>query len=143
MKGSNVFFVPLMFIPLEDTKLRNERRVGMEQMTPEQWDVFATCWRMNIDTWASHQQPIFTFASLFSYFTYFRWKHGKKVFAPIMKIAGFPPLASLPPKFPLRTEGAIDPRYCREDPQAVAAAQELRELPVLQEVSVPPPQVVR
>lgn len=136
LKGMDVFLVPLMFIPLEDTRLRNERRVGMEQLTPEQWDVFATAWRMNIDVWAPHQQPLFTFAALFSYYAYFRWKHGSKAFAPIMKIARFPfgtPWGRLPPKFPLKGNGGIDPKYCREDDAAVAKAA-IQTLPVLRDV---------
>ena len=143
MKGSKVFWVPLTFIPLEDTKLRRERRVSLEQLTPEQWDVFATCWKMNIDVWDPKKQPFFSAAALFAYFTYFRWKHGKKVFAPIMKIANFP-FGTLPPKFPLKADGGIDPRYCREDEKPIAAAAQLRALPVLQNVgAVPPEQVVR
>ena len=138
MKGMKCFYVPLMFIPLEDTKLRNERRVSLDQMTAEQWDVFATAWRMNIDVWAPNRQPLFTFAALFAYFTYFRWKHGRKVFAPIMKIANFPAFGSLPPKFPLKSDGAIDPAYCREDGQAIAKAAQLQTLPVLKDVSTGP-----
>jgi len=143
MKGAKVFWVPLTFIPLEDTKLRHERRVSLQQLTPEQWDVFATCWKMNIDVWASRQQPLFSLAALFSYFTYFRWKHGKKAFAPIMKIANLP-FGTLPPKFPLKADGGIDPQYCREDPKAIAAATGLRRIPVLQDVAAGlPDQVVR
>ena len=76
LKGHKLFLVPLLFIPLEDTKLKNERRMSLEQLTPEQWDFFAESWRFNIDVWAKAMQPIFTFASLFSYLAYFRWKHG-------------------------------------------------------------------
>jgi radical SAM superfamily enzyme YgiQ (UPF0313 family) len=132
LKGSKLFLVPLMFIPLEDTKLRNERRVSTEQMTTEQWDVFATSWRHNIDVWDPKKQPLFSFAALFAYYAYFRWKHGKKVFAPIMKIAGFPSFGTLPPKFPLKGNGGIDPQYCRED-ESMIARNQLRTLPVLQE----------
>jgi radical SAM superfamily enzyme YgiQ (UPF0313 family) len=139
LKGSEVFLVPLLFIPLEDTKLRNERRVSMEQLTPEQWDLFATSWRRNIDVWEPTKRPLFAFAALFSYFTYFRWKHGPKVFAPIMKIAGLPQLATLPPKFPLKADGGIDPQYCREDGAAIARAK-ISTLPVIQDVTTVPPE---
>ena len=137
LKGGKLFLVPLLFIPLEDTKLRNERRVSTEQLTPEQWDVFATAWRHNIDAWDPRKQPLFTFAALFAYFAYFRWKHGTKVFAPIMKIARFPPFATLPPKFPLKGNGGIDPRYCKEDEPAIAR-ERIRTLPVLREVQAGP-----
>src|SRR5437773_818691 len=102
LKGLDLFLVPLLFIPLEDTKLKNERRVSLDDLTPEQWDFFAESWRFNIDVWAKPMQPLLTFASLFSYFTYFRWKHGKKVFRPIMKIANLPLIGGMPEKFPPR-----------------------------------------
>jgi radical SAM superfamily enzyme YgiQ (UPF0313 family) len=138
MREFDVFWVPLTFIPLEDTKLRHERRVSLEQMTPEQWDVFATCWRYNINHWAPDKQPFFSAAALFAYFAYFRWKHGPKTFSPIMKIANLP-FGTLPPKFPLKADGGIDPRYCREDERATAKAAERPALPVLQEVQAVPP----
>ncbi|MEK6851962.1 MAG: radical SAM protein [Candidatus Thermoplasmatota archaeon] len=142
IRGHDVFLVPLMFIPLEDTKLRHERRVSLEQMTPEQWDVFATSWKINIDTWAPHQQPFFSAAALFAYFAYFRWKHGVRVFSPIMKIANLP-FGRLPPKVPLKADGAIDPRYCREDEQAIRRAAEARMPPVFQELQVASPSASR
>jgi len=139
IRGHEVFLVPLMFIPLEDTKLRHERRVDLQMMTPEQWDVFATAWKINIDTWAPHQQPLFSAAALFAYFAYFRWKHGAKVFSPIMKIANLP-FGAVPPKFPLRADGGIDPRYCREDGAAIEKASHLQAFPVIQQApGVRPP----
>jgi len=142
IRGHDVFLVPLMFIPLEDTKLRHERRVDLQTMTSEQWDVFATAWRINIDHWAPHQQPLFSAAALFAYFAYFRWKHGAKVFSPIMKIANLP-FGALPPKFPLRADGGIDPRYCREDGAAIEKATPVQPLPVLEPAPDvrPPPRV--
>ena len=139
IRGHEVFLVPLMFIPLEDTKLRHERRVDLQMMTPEQWDVFATAWKINIDTWAPHQQPLFSAAALFAYFAYFRWKHGAKGFSPIMKIANLP-FGAVPPKFPLRADGGIDPRYCREDGAAIEKASHLQAFPVIQQApGVRPP----
>jgi len=108
LKGHEMFLVPLLFIPLEDTKLRDEHIVSLEKLTDEQWDVFATSWRFNIDIWDPKRQPFFTFAALFSYFAYFRWKHGPKVWKPIAKIAG------IPSKFPLLGVGSCDPRLCAD-----------------------------
>ena len=136
LRGHDLFLVPLMFIPLEDTRLRNERRVGLEQLTPEQWDVFATSWRMNIDEWGAKKQPLFAMGALLLYFAYLRWKHGKKMFAPAMKIANLP-IGRLPPKFPLRADGGIDPRYCREDGSAIGR---VKALPILQDVHAVQPE---
>jgi len=130
LKGHDVFLVPLLFIPLEDAKLKNERRVSIEQLTPEQWDFFAEAWRFNIDVWAQELQPLFTFASLFSYFTYFRWKHGRKAFRPIMKIANFPVIGGMPEKFPPGAPASVNPRYCAEDEAMVARTAETMSIPV-------------
>ena len=130
LKGLDLFLVPLLFIPLEDTKLKNERRVSLDNFTPEQWDFFAESWRFNIDVWAKELQPLFTFASLFSYFTYFRWKHGRKVFRPIMKIANLPVIGGMPEKFPPRGPASVNPRYCAEDGAMVAKAAETMSVPV-------------
>lgn len=108
LKGNEMFLVPLLFIPLEDTKLRDEHIVSLHQLTDLQWDVFATSWKFNIDVWDPKKQPFFAFAALFSYFAYFRWKHGPKVWRPIAKIAG------VPAKFPLLGVGSCDPRLCIE-----------------------------
>ena len=126
LKGHDLFLVPLLFIPLEDTKLKQERRTSLENLTPEQWDVFAEAWRFNIDLWAKEQQWLFTFGALFAYFTYFRWKHGSKVFRPIMKIAKMPVLDALPgipSKFPYNQDGTCDLEMCLEDEEATARAK--------------------
>jgi radical SAM superfamily enzyme YgiQ (UPF0313 family) len=129
LKGHDLFLVPLLFIPLEDTKLKNERRVSLDDLTPEQWDFFAESWRFNIDVWAKNLQPLFTFASLFSYFTNFRWKHGRKVFRPIMKIANLPVIRGMAEKFPPGRPASVNPRYCAEDDAVIARAAETMSVP--------------
>jgi len=140
LKGHDLFLVPLLFIPLEDTKLKNERRVSLDDLTAEQWDFFAESWRFNIDVWAKNLQPLFTFASLFSYFTYFRWKHGRKVFRPMMKIANLPVIGGMPEKFPPRGPASVNPRYCADDEAMIAKAAGTMSIPVeptLQENAAP------
>jgi len=88
MKGIDMFFVPLLFIPLEDSLMRNERSMKLDYLTDEQWEFISKCWRYNIKNWASDRKIIFGFAALLSYVFYFRWKHGKKILRPIMMIAG-------------------------------------------------------
>ena len=112
LKGHEMFLVPLLFVPLEDTKLRDEKIVSLQNLTDEQWDVFATSWKFNIDIWDPKRQPFFTAAALFAYYAYFRWKHGKRVWKPIAKIAG------VPSKFPLLGPGSCDPQLCLEDESA-------------------------
>jgi radical SAM superfamily enzyme YgiQ (UPF0313 family) len=130
LKGHEMFLVPLLFIPLEDTKLKNERRTSLDHLTDEQWDVFAEGWRFNIDLWAKEQQWLFTFGALFSYFTYFRWKHGKRVFRPIMKIANMPwagRLTAIPSKFPYNGDGTCDLDMCLEPAPRVSVRLDFEE----------------
>ena len=133
LRGHDLFLVPLLFIPLEDTKLKKERRTSLDQLTPEQWDVFAEGWRFNIDCWAQNQQWIFTVGALFSYFTYFRWKHGNRVFRPIMKIANMPfadkfaPVQAVPSKFPYNGDGTCDLDMCLEPGQAASVRLDFEE----------------
>jgi radical SAM superfamily enzyme YgiQ (UPF0313 family) len=111
LKGHEMFLVPLLFTPLEDTKLRDERIMSLEKLTDAQWDVFGSAWKFNIDVWDPKSQPFFSFAALFAYFAYFRWKHGPKVWKTIARIAG------VPSKFPLLGPGSCDPRLCVESPR--------------------------
>ncbi|MFQ6061282.1 MAG: B12-binding domain-containing radical SAM protein [Thermoplasmata archaeon] len=90
LRGSEMFYVPLLFIPLEDSKLCDEKRIPLESMTELQWEIMANCWRENVRVWDPAKQPLFTLAAVFSYFFFYRWKHGPKAFRPIMKLAGFP-----------------------------------------------------
>jgi radical SAM superfamily enzyme YgiQ (UPF0313 family) len=110
LKGHEMFLVPLLFTPLEDTKLRDEHIMSLEKLTDAQWDVFGSAWKFNIDVWDPNSQPFFSFAALFAYFAYFRWKHGPKVWKTIARIAG------VPSKFPLLGPGSCDPRLCVENP---------------------------
>jgi radical SAM superfamily enzyme YgiQ (UPF0313 family) len=107
LKGSELFYVPLLFIPLEDSKLRDTKRISLKDMTETQWEIIANCWSENIKVWEPGKQPLFTLASIFSYFFFYRWKHGPKAFRPFMKLAGFPD------SFLGKIGGGCDPRYCQ------------------------------
>jgi hypothetical protein len=54
-------------------------------------DFLATCWRYNINCWDRKFQPVYSFASIVSYYLYFRWKHGKSFKQPAWRIAGLHP----------------------------------------------------
>ena len=116
LKGHEMFLVPLLFTPLEDTKLRDEHIMSLDNLTDAQWDIFGSAWKFNIDVWDPKSQPFFSFAALFSYFAYFRWKHGPRVWKTIARIAG------VPSKFPLLGPGSCDPTLCAEAP-AMAGGQ--------------------
>ncbi|UCD92100.1 MAG: B12-binding domain-containing radical SAM protein [Methanobacteriota archaeon] len=107
LKGSEMFYVPLLFIPLEDSKLRDEKIMPLDYMSEAQWDIMSTCWKENINVWDPGKQPLFSIAAMFSYFLFYRWKHGPKAFRPLMKIAGFPD------SFLGKMDRSCDPKYCQ------------------------------
>ncbi|MFQ5884844.1 MAG: hypothetical protein ACE5IO_07065, partial [Thermoplasmata archaeon] len=107
LKGSEMFYVPLLFIPLEDSKLRDEKSMPLDYMTEAQWEIMSTCWKENINVWDPGKQPLFTLVAIFSYFLFYRWKHGPKIFRPMMRLAGFPD------SFLGKTERGCEPKYCQ------------------------------
>ncbi|MFQ6128289.1 MAG: B12-binding domain-containing radical SAM protein [Thermoplasmata archaeon] len=108
LKGSDIFYVPLLFIPLQDSRLRNERMMPLENLSEAQLDFLATCWRYNIDCWDDSLKPLYSIASILSYYLYFRWKHGKKFKLPAFRIAG------LHQGLYARKHGGCDRRVCSE-----------------------------
>jgi radical SAM superfamily enzyme YgiQ (UPF0313 family) len=90
LKHAKMFFVPLLFIPLEDCLLRKANRVPLDHLNEAQWDFIATCWRYNIDFWASDYKWKISLGALLAYTFYFRWKHGRKIRYPMLKLIGMP-----------------------------------------------------
>lgn len=90
LKNRKIFYVPLLFVPLKNCALSRAQNVDLKELTPAQWDFFATCWRHNINIWRPKHIPKIMLGSLFAYLFYYRWKHGKKAFYPTMKYACFP-----------------------------------------------------
>ena len=93
LKGSKMFFTPILFIPLEDCLLNKTHSVSLDHLTETQWEFISTCWRNNIDFW--YPEDFFSKAelmvgSMIAYFFYYRWKHGPKVARHAWKVAGFP-----------------------------------------------------
>jgi radical SAM superfamily enzyme YgiQ (UPF0313 family) len=108
MKDLDMFYVPLLFIPLQDSKLRDERMMPLERLNEAQLDFLATCWKYNISCWDRKWQPIYSIASMASYYMYFRWKHGKSFKQPALRIAG------LHPGLYVGERNECDPRVCSE-----------------------------
>jgi hypothetical protein len=88
--NAKMFYTPVLFIPLKDALLGNQRRTNLENLTELQWEVLAKCWRNNIDFWNPEMKWIYSPIFFFSHLFYARWKHGKKATTPMMHLAGFP-----------------------------------------------------
>jgi radical SAM superfamily enzyme YgiQ (UPF0313 family) len=89
LKHGKIFYVPLLFTSEEDCMLREARHMDLKHLTPLQWEVLATCWRHNLEIFAADRAQWPTrFATMLAYVLYYRWKHGKKVLRPLMKLSG-------------------------------------------------------
>jgi len=89
LKHSKLFYVPLLFTSEEDCMLRKSRHMDLKHLTSLQWELLATCWRHNIEVFAAESSPWPTrFVTMLAYVLYYRWKHGRKAFRPLMKLSG-------------------------------------------------------
>ncbi len=89
LKHNKLFYVPLLFTSEEDCMLREARHMDLKHLTPLQWELLATCWRHNIEIFAAESSPWPTrFVTMLAYALYYRWKHGRKAFRPLMKLSG-------------------------------------------------------
>lgn len=89
LKNSKLFYVPLLFTSEDDCLLKHSRHMDLKQLTPIQWELLATCWRHNIENFATdlaHWPSKVT--AMFAYILYYRWKHGKKSLQPLLKLSG-------------------------------------------------------
>jgi radical SAM superfamily enzyme YgiQ (UPF0313 family) len=89
LKHGKLFYVPLLFTSEEDCMLREVRHMDLKHLTSLQWELLATCWRHNIEVFAAESSPWPTrFVAMLAYVLYYRWKHGRKAFRPLMKLSG-------------------------------------------------------
>jgi radical SAM superfamily enzyme YgiQ (UPF0313 family) len=87
LKDAKVFYVPLLFTSEEESILKGQRHKGLKDLDEFQWDILSRCWRYNLELWAPKLNKIALFGSLLTY-PFYRWKHGRKIFKPIMKFSG-------------------------------------------------------
>jgi hypothetical protein len=89
LRHNKIFYVPLLFTSEEDCMLKEARHMDLKHLTPLQWELIATCWERNIKIFVSKRtQWEIGLAALAAYAIYYRWKHGKKILKPIMKLSG-------------------------------------------------------
>jgi radical SAM superfamily enzyme YgiQ (UPF0313 family) len=87
LKGNRVMWAPIFFTSEEESLLRKHQHMSLRNLTDLQWEVLSTCWRSNFNTWKRQLNPLISLASFLAY-PYYRLKHGRRVFRPIMKLAG-------------------------------------------------------
>lgn len=89
LKHSKLFYVPLLFTSEEEAMLKKVGHMYLNRLTPLQWELFATCWKHNIEVFVPKSVHWkIKLGAMAVYAFYYRWKHGKKVLKPIMKVTG-------------------------------------------------------
>lgn len=99
-----MFYTPVLFIPLKDAVLSGCRRSSLKNLSELQWEIFARCWKNNIDFWTPDLKWMYGPAFFFSHWFYARWKHGKKATRPMMHLAGLPISGQV--------DKSCNPEYC-------------------------------
>ncbi|MEM2636984.1 MAG: radical SAM protein [Candidatus Korarchaeota archaeon] len=94
-----IFFVPLLFTPLHECVLRNERRADLRKFSESQWEVFNRAWNHNIHTWREDwlgplQNNIFINAfrkigGAFAWWLYYRWGARKNIKKLLLSVTGW------------------------------------------------------
>jgi radical SAM superfamily enzyme YgiQ (UPF0313 family) len=118
LKGTKMFFTPLLFIPLEDCLLNKSRVVPLDHLSDLQWDFISTCWNYNVDYWFPRYIPYritLVLGTIMVYYFYYRWKHGPRVARHAWKVAGFPEGFWPNGLVKGRVVGGCDPAMCVEE----------------------------
>jgi len=51
LRDFNVFYVPLLFVPLENCLLMNKRGAEVDSLTKARWELITRCWEYNVRIW--------------------------------------------------------------------------------------------
>ncbi|MCJ7572368.1 MAG: B12-binding domain-containing radical SAM protein [Candidatus Thermoplasmatota archaeon] len=104
--NAKMFYTPVLFIPLKEAVLSNSRRASLNNLSELQWEIIARSWKNNIDFWAPEMQKIIGPTFFFAHWFYARWKHGKNLTRPAMRLVGLPVTGKI--------DKVCDPAYCQK-----------------------------
>jgi radical SAM superfamily enzyme YgiQ (UPF0313 family) len=51
LKGYSAFYVPLLFVPLENCVLMDKRGAELDSLSRRRWELFSRCWEYNVRIW--------------------------------------------------------------------------------------------
>lgn len=77
LKDSTVFYVPLLFVPLEEAILKDAGKPSLNRLSELQWEFLMECWRRNMKKWAGGINPFVRLAGI-SMYPFLRRIHGPK-----------------------------------------------------------------
>ena len=103
--NAKMFYTPVLFIPLKEAVLSNSKRTSLNNLSELQWEIIARSWKNNIDFWAPDIQKIIRPTFFFAHWFYARWKHGKNLTRPAMRLVGLPVSG--------KVDKECNPNYCQ------------------------------
>ena len=82
--------MPVLFVPLGDCILQNERKPNWDAISDVSKELFLRCWENNVYTYKGDYLKGFRkyIVSLFTgslYFLYYHWKHEKRLYGRLLK----------------------------------------------------------
>jgi radical SAM superfamily enzyme YgiQ (UPF0313 family) len=51
LKGSYLFYVPLLFVPLENCALMDKNEADLDSLSRRRWELLTRCWEFNVKVW--------------------------------------------------------------------------------------------
>jgi radical SAM superfamily enzyme YgiQ (UPF0313 family) len=100
LRDFNAFYVPLLFVPLENCLLMNKHGADIDSLTKARWEFIIRCWEYNVRIWRDTfleqrihnplffklvKQMVIPFAAKIAG-TYYGFKHGSKMEEAIWKM---------------------------------------------------------
>jgi radical SAM superfamily enzyme YgiQ (UPF0313 family) len=110
LKGTKMFFTPVLFIPLKEAILHNAHRASLKNFNELHWEFITRCWRNNVHIWSDQRADMFVKFMVFSTLLYYRYKHGPESTRSLLNLAGFPGL-----NYNIRSDKYCEPEICLDD----------------------------
>ena len=113
LKGTKMFYTPVLFIPLKEAILHDAHRASLDHLNELHWEFITTSWRRNIEIWTDQKVDWFMKMMIISTLPYYRYKHGSVSMRSLLNLAGFSGL-----NVTARTEKQCEPELCLEKTQS-------------------------
>lgn len=114
LKDSKWIVFPTLFVALDDSRLAGQRNADLPRLTPLQWELFFTCWRMTLDFNAGRADRLkYMMGIPFYYYLYARKHFGSALKYPFRRLAHFP-------EFLLKRKLYLDLRQKKQPPSCAA-----------------------
>jgi radical SAM superfamily enzyme YgiQ (UPF0313 family) len=110
LKGTKMFYTPVLFIPLKEAILHDAHRASLEHLNELHWEFISKSWRRNIQIWFDLKWDWFMKMVVLGTFPYFRFRHGRVSTRPLLNLTGFAGL-----NINVRSDKLCQPELCLEE----------------------------